>query len=163
MGFSIRRGTTQSFELSIPPFCKEPDGTVDNYTDLPELTSEDEGKVYKVLQPSDDHLDRSYFKWTNLTWVYIGRDLSWGDLGTIHVKFVQDKIVSFDKDYGYVAGEVLTVVLTQEETLQFRTGKSVKMQVLSVEGPEDTEKAKKSQVYSLSVQESLWDEAVHNE
>lgn len=163
MGLSIRRGTTKSFDLFIPPFCKEPDGVVELYTELPELTIEDKGQVYKVLEPYQEYHDRSYFKWSGTSWEYIGHDKSWGDLGSIHIKFTQDKGATVNKYYESVAGEVLTLKLTQEETLKFQTGRAVKMQVFYVKGPEETEDANKSNVYSLSVQESLWDEAVHNE
>lgn len=166
MALSIRRGTTKTFALRIPPFNEDPDGVVDIFSELPTLLPEDEGKVYKVKGPcetiSESYPADSYWKWDGSEWIFIGYDKKWKDLGTLHVRILQDDI-TIDKEYKDLDSTVAEVVYTQDETITLKEKKSAKLQVFCVKGNVVDENAKKSQTYSVQVLESLWNEAVHNE
>lgn len=161
---SIRRGTTKRFMFTIPPFCSNPDTTVDSYSELPAYLPdpEDIGKVYKVLMPTDKYPERSYYRWNGNEWNYIGSDTLWKSLGTIIIRLVQGTLV-IDKKFNDWQEDVLTVEYTQDDTIKLFENKSAKIQVLSVDGDISNESALKSQTYQISVLDSLWDEAVHNE
>lgn len=164
MGLTIRRGTTKEFALTLPPYMcdKDLDGIVNDYDHLPALTEEDAGKIYKVMMVSDFYPERSYFKWDGERWNYINSDKQWKNLGTILIRIIQGTTI-IDKEFKDVTEDVLTVRLTQDETLLLKEGRSTKMQVFYVKDENGIEKAIKSQTLSISVLESLWDEAVHNE
>lgn len=162
MGLSIRRGTTKKFCLRIPPFNENPDGNVHTYAELPELLPEDEGKIYKVDEPFGEHPNDSYYCWSGSEWLYAGCDKKWKDLGTLHVRILQGSL-TLDKEFSDIDSNIAEVVYTQDETIQLEEKKSAKLQVFCVEGGIVDESAIKSQTYGITVTESLWNEAVHNE
>lgn len=164
MGLSIRRGATKEISFTIPPFCDSPDANVDTYQQLPAWlpSEEDIGKVYKVEQKSDEYPARSYFKWDGNDWIYINSDTMWQDLGSIHVRIVQGSLI-LDKEFSNWQEDILTVKYTQDDTIRLTEGKPAKLQVLCVDGDLTDESALKSQAYQISVLDSLWNEAVHNE
>lgn len=162
MGLSIRRGTTKTFALRITPMNENPDGSVETYDLLPELTPDDEGKIYKVHELHGEYPEDSYYIWNGSGWAYIGSDKKWKDLGTLHVRILQGSVI-LDKKFSDLESNVVEVTYTQDETIKLVEKKSAKLQVLCVEGDVIDENAKKSQTFSIQVLESLWDEAVHNE
>ncbi len=163
-GLSIRRGTTKQFMFTIPPYCDSPDGIVDTYQELPAYLPEpgDIGKIYKVLQVSEQYPEKSYFKWDGSVWNYVNSDTVWRSLGTIIIRLVQDNLL-IDKTFKDYQEDILTVEYTQDETIRLMDNKSAKIQVMCVDGDLADESALKSQTYQVSVLDSLWDEAVHNE
>lgn len=162
MGLSIRRGTTKTFALRIPPYKEDPDGSVETYNDLPVLTPEDEGKIYRVGAAYGDYPSGSYYLWNGSSWIFIGFDKKWKDLGTLHVRILQGNLI-LDKKFENVDSNVARVTYTQDETIQLQEKKAAKLQVFCVEGSIIDENAIKSQTYGISITDSLWDEAVHNE
>lgn len=162
MKVSIRRGSTKNFLLHISPLVKTPDGTVEEYENLPELTEADSGAIYKVLHQTDIYKANSYFKWTDGEWHHIGSDTSWADLGTIHVRLKQGSTV-IDKVYPEVFDSVLEIKYTQKDTISLTSGTSATLQIKGVKGDPESEEVSISQEYSIPVLKSLWDEVTHNE
>lgn len=162
MAVGIRRGTTKTFALRISPLFKNPDGIVEEYDDLPELTESDEQVTYKVLHATDEYKKNSYFKWTGAEWIYLGSDTTFEDLGTIDVKIVQGS-VEIEKTFEEVYESLLEVKLTQEETIRLIGGLPAKIQVRGIKGSEDSEIVTISKEYSIPVLKSLWNEVKHNE
>ena len=89
---------------------------------------------------------------------------SWSDLGTVFVRITQDAI-KIDKLIELIDGEPKKALVsyTQEDTIQLKEGKKFQLQVFSIVGPTETEIAVKSDIYSGTVDPSLWNEVIHND
>jgi hypothetical protein len=88
----------------------------------------------------------------------------WTDLGTVFVRITQDQ-VQIDKLIEPIEGEPkkAKISYTQEDTIQLKEKKQFQLQVFSIVGPEETEIAAKSDIYTGLVDPSLWNEVIHND
>ena len=91
-------------------------------------------------------------------------DKDWSDLGTVFVRITQDALI-VDKLIEPVQGEPKKALVsyTQEDTIQLKEGKKFSLQVFSIVGPTETEIAVKSDIYTGTVDPSLWNEVIHND
>ena len=87
---------------------------------------------------------------------------TWSDLGTLKFRLTQGN-VTLDKTLVIVSSDHTSAYIkyTQEDTLRFSVG-SARGQLFSITGTGNAEVALKTHVYNVEIQESLWDQAVHN-
>ena len=86
--------------------------------------------------------------------------VKFSELGTVILRIKQGTI-SIDKEPSSISGNIGIFKYNQEETIKLYEG-SASIQLIGVKGT-NNEIVNKTEVYTISILKSLWNEAVHNE